>query len=160
MRFFNNMFWLILSQLNLYLSVLVYIGIVILSFVWKTPCSSDSFLLLFSVSDSKNLHAMKNPEEKLTVGDLCFAHVKTYPWWPARIVSKQVKTIKKNQVDCFSVIFFGTAETANLPAKDLVKYSPESVTKFVTKAAMRRKFYKKGYDEMFLLTYTLTFMKK
>ena len=84
----------------------------------------------------------------LAEGDLCFAHVKSFPWWPARIVSKLEKKSKRAKVDYFSVIFFGTAETANLPANELLRFSPESANKCVTKAAMRRKFFKEGYDEM------------
>ena len=91
---------------------------------------------------------MDDAGEKIAVGDQCFAHVRSFPWWPAQVVSKEVKISKKGQLFIFSVIFYGTGETANLPGKELMSLSSESIEKCVTKAALRRKHFKEGYQEL------------
>ena len=80
----------------------------------------------------------------LQEGDLCFAHVRSFPWWPARISRK---TSKKSRV-VYSVIFFGTEETANLPGLEVVSVSDESIRKYVTKGSLKRKLFKEGLDEL------------
>ena len=80
-------------------------------------------------------------------GDVCFAHVKSHPWWPAR-VSKKV--MKKSQV-WFSVVFFGTMETATLPSKDVIPVTDSNIKRYVTKGLLKRKLFKKGWDELLLV---------
>ena len=87
-------------------------------------------------------------KEELNEGDLCFAHVRSFPWWPARISSKSLKKSKKGDQLIFSVIFFGTEETAILPEKELLGVCVESIRRCVTKGSLRRKFYKEAYDEL------------
>ena len=87
-------------------------------------------------------------KEELNEDDLCFAHVKSFPWWPARISSKSLKKSRKGGQLVFSVIFFGTEETAILPEKELVSVSAESIRRCVTKGSLRRKFYKEAYEEL------------
>ena len=80
----------------------------------------------------------------LQEGDLCFAHVRSFPWWPARISSR---TCKKSKV-VYSVIFFGTGESANLPRLEIVSVTDENIRKYVTKGSLRRKYFKEGWDEL------------
>ena len=89
---------------------------------------------------------MEKPGAGLDVGELCFAHVKGYPWWPARVVAKKKR--KSGISKQFSVLFFGTKETADLSSKDLVCFSPSSVAKYVTNAAMKRKYFEEGFKEI------------
>ena len=85
----------------------------------------------------------------LKEGDLCFAHGKSSPWWPALISNKKVKKSKKvGQSVFFSVVFFCKDETANLPEKDVVSVSSESINKCVTKESLRRKYFKEAYNEL------------
>ena len=91
---------------------------------------------------------MGDAGEKVAVGDKCFAHVRSFPWWPAQIVGKKVMKSKRGQLLIFSVMFYGTGETANLPEKELRSLSSESIEKCVTKAALRRKHFKEGYEEL------------
>ena len=83
----------------------------------------------------------------MEVGDPCFAHVRSFPWWPAKVVKKFVSKSKEKS-DKFQVIFYGTGETAQLPLKELAIISPDQVLKFSAPAAMRRKFFKEGMLEM------------
>ena len=89
---------------------------------------------------------METSPKDLDVGDLCFAHVKSYPWWPAQIVATTEKKSGKNKL--FSLIFFGTNEIAKLPIKELIGVSSLSIAKYVTKASLKRKFFKEGFEEM------------
>ena len=90
---------------------------------------------------------MEVSERKLEAGDLCFAHVRTFPWWPARIVKTSTRK-SKLITQVFSVIFFGTNETADLPETELSPVSPVSIQKYVTKSALRRKHYQEAYKMM------------
>ena len=114
-------------------------------------CPGNTFfcsLVLLSESIGSGIRMDENGEQDLAVGDLCFAHVRSYPWWPASIVSRNEKSQRKAQKITFSVIFFGTNETADLPVKELVSVSSSSIERYVTKAALRRKYYKEAFDEM------------
>ena len=92
---------------------------------------------------------MSDSDEKLfTARDFCFAHVKSYPWWPARIVGCKERCQKKVRSEIFSVVFFGTKETADLPAKELESVSDASIQKYVNKASMRRKHFNEAYEAM------------
>ena len=90
--------------------------------------------------------------EPFVIGDFCFAHVKTFPWWPAVIVNTKEKSTKTSRKLLFSVEFYGTDETALLPTTELRHLTPENIEKSVTKAALRRKHYKNGYREMIKLS--------
>ena len=90
---------------------------------------------------------MDDSRRSMKEGDICFAHVRSFPWWPAQIKNKTVKNIKKGQI-VYSVLFFGTDETANLPQKELLPVSSETIEKYVTKSSMKRKFFKEAYDEL------------
>ena len=86
--------------------------------------------------------------ESLKIGDFCFAHVKGFPWWPAVITNKEERIIKKGTTVVFSVLFYGTNESASLPPTELRCLSEENVGKCVNKGALRRKHYKEGFDQM------------
>ena len=83
------------------------------------------------------------PLDALEVGDSCFAHVKGYPWWPAKVTEKIQSGNKK-----YSVTFFGTYETAFLPSHEVKSISPETIKKLASPAAMRRKNFQHGFREM------------
>ena len=86
---------------------------------------------------------MDKPDSGLLEGDICFAHVRSFPWWPARIKSR---IVKKSKIS-FLVIFFGTHETANLPEREVIPVNDESMKKCVTKGSVKRKFFKEGLAE-------------
>ena len=82
--------------------------------------------------------------EQQEVGDLCFAHVRSHPWWPARIVDRVLRSKSK---EMFQVVFFGTGETAWLPMTELKKVTVENLEVEVTPTALKRKKYKEGLTE-------------
>ena len=112
------------SSLNLFIILCI-----ILSACWR--------LILFS----DNMNNICGAKVVLDEGDDCFAHVKGYPWWPARITEK-----RGNKRFC--VIFYGTNEVAQLPKQELKPVSDETIKKFVTSASLKRKGFKKGFGEM------------
>ena len=79
----------------------------------------------------------------MEVGAPCFAHVRSYPWWPAKVVSK---SDKKKEV--YQVVFFGTGETANLPMKELTSITSSSIFKFCSLKSLKRKYFKEGMEQM------------
>ena len=89
-----------------------------------------------------------NTMESFVIGDHCFAHVKGFPWWPAVVVNVEVRKRKKGVKEVFSVVFHGTNETADLPSEELRSLTPENKEKCATKAALKRKHYKEGYEKM------------
>ena len=100
-----------------------------------------NFSLLFSeIILSLNCGTM---QVGLEVGDCCFAHVRGYPWWPAKV------TNRSNRKYCLT--FFGTRETAWLPSRDLRSISLETIQKFNSPASMRRKHFGEGFKEMMKL---------
>ena len=64
--------------------------------------------------------------EELKEGDGCFAHVKSYPWWPARITEKEWK----KSTLFYSVVFYGTDQTAKLPAVKVIAVTNDLLNKF------------------------------
>ena len=90
--------------------------------------------------------------EPFVIGDFCFANGKTFPWWPAVIVNTMEKSTKKGRRLLFSVEFYGTDESALVPPSELRHLTPENIAKSVTKAALRRKYFKNGYREMLKLS--------
>ena len=81
---------------------------------------------------------------KFASGDPCFAKVKGYIPFPARILRRSEK-VKKEK---FSVLFYGTGETADVERAKLWSVSPESIKRFVTASSLARKYFKPGYEEM------------
>ena len=73
-------------------------------------------------------------------GDLVFVKVKGHPVWPARI---QARAGEK-----FEVYFYGTAEQATLKSKAIWPYNEENKAQFCNPAAMKRKGYMKGLEEI------------
>ena len=82
------------------------------------------------------------------IGEHCFAHVRTHPWWPAVIIEMKENKRKNTNQQLFVVVFFGTKETAILPTEELRSICPDNISKCVTKGALRRKHYKESYEEM------------
>ena len=78
----------------------------------------------------------------MDVGDPCFAHVRSYPWWPAKVISKS------QQKNVYHVKFFGTGETARLPLKELAPISPKNISKYCNSKILKRKYYKEGVEQM------------
>ena len=109
------------------------------------------------VADERNLGVKKlkvkrssdmSTKESFLIGDHCFAHVKGFPWWPAVVVNKEERQRKKGTKEVFSVVFHGTNETADLPSEELRSLTPKNKEKCATKAALKRKHYKEGYEKM------------
>ena len=73
-------------------------------------------------------------------GDFVFVKVKGHPVWPARI---QARAGEK-----FEVYFYGTAEQATLKSKAIWPYNEENKAQFCNPAAMKRKGYMKGLEEI------------
>ena len=78
----------------------------------------------------------------MKVGDPCFAHVRSYPWWPAKVTSKS------QHKDVFHVEFYGTRETASLPLKELAPITQHSLSKYCNSKILKRKYYKEGVEQM------------
>jgi len=77
---------------------------------------------------------------KFKAGDVVFAKVKGFPYWPARI-SKKLKNNK------FQVFFFGTYETSHLKALELLPYTPENKEQIVPKNSKKIGFLQ-GIEEI------------
>lgn len=77
---------------------------------------------------------------KLNIGDIVFARVRGFPFWPARIFSKK-------QRNKFKVVFYGTYERASLKANDLLPYTEERKEEFYGKYN-KRQGYVKGLEEI------------
>ena len=83
----------------------------------------------------------------METGDPCFAHVRGFPWWPAKVVNKSVFPLNPKR-EKYEVIFYGTGETASLPVQKLKAASPENIEKFCSPAAMKRKLFQDGIIQM------------
>lgn len=77
----------------------------------------------------------------LSVGQPCFAKVKGFPAWPAKITAIQGN-------NRYEVFFFGTAEIATLADNSVWEASPANMAKFITQKVKKRKFYAIGVEEM------------
>ena len=80
----------------------------------------------------------------LEEGDSCFSYVRSYSWWPAQIVKIEVKKSKRR----YSVVFIRTAETANLPEKEVCQVTDVTIANYMTKAASKRKFFTEAITEL------------
>ena len=80
----------------------------------------------------------------LSVGDPCFAKVKGWIPYPARVVgrSSNVKKVK------FSVLFYGTKETGEIGTENLWPVTPQTVKKLVTAKTLQRKYFHEAWLEM------------
>ena len=78
------------------------------------------------------------------VGDPCFAKVKGYCPYPARIEEVQTK-LKKVK---FAVFFYGTNEEAVVGIENIWKVTEDNVDKFVNSKSMKKEKFKLGYEEM------------
>ena len=78
------------------------------------------------------------------VGDPCFAKVKGWIPYPARVVgrSSHVKKVK------FSVLFYATKETGEIGSENLWPVTPKTVQKLVTAKTLQRKHFKEAWNEM------------
>ena len=83
----------------------------------------------------------------MEVGGPCFAHVRSYPWWPAKLVKISASNSKLKK-DVFHVVFYGTSETASLPLKELAVISPDHIAKFSSPNSLKRKFFREGLKQM------------
>lgn len=77
----------------------------------------------------------------LSVGQPCFAKVKGFPAWPAKVTAIQ-GTSK------YEVFFFGTCETASVGQINVWEASSQNMAKFITNKVKKRKFYAVGVEEM------------
>merc|ERR1719228_1007367 len=77
------------------------------------------------------------------VGEGCFAKVKGFPHWPAKVT--KVFGAKRDRVE---VLFFGTREIAGLAIKDVLKASKENINKFNTAQLLKRKGYREGLEQL------------
>jgi len=82
------------------------------------------------------LMEVKPIKNSFSPGELVFAKVKGFPAWPARITGGQIR------IDKYSVVFFGTLETAVLKSSEMWPYTQENREKFVPPNLKR-----KGYSE-------------
>ena len=80
----------------------------------------------------------------LKVGDPCFAKVKGWMPYPARIVGVQ-KTSKKLK---FSVLFYRTKETGEIWSENLWSVTPVTVKKIVTEKSLKKDIFKIAFEEM------------
>ncbi|XP_029837128.2 hepatoma-derived growth factor-related protein 2 isoform X2 [Ixodes scapularis] len=83
-------------------------------------------------------------KQAYNIGDLVFAKVRGYPPWPAR-VEDVVPDKAKLKPHKYSILFYGTYETATLGTKDLFPYA-EFKGKYGQK--LKRKFFNEGLWEI------------
>ena len=81
---------------------------------------------------------------KFADGDPCFAKVKGYIPYPAKILTKS-KMVKKEK---YSVLFYGEKKTADIEVGNLWPVTSESIKKLVTATSLSRKGFSAGYFEM------------
>ena len=81
------------------------------------------------------------------IGDPCFAKVKGWIPYPAKIVGrKENKNNKKRTM--FSVLFYQTKETGEIRSENVWSVTPETVRKFVNPKSLLRKNFKLAVCEM------------
>ena len=83
---------------------------------------------------------------RLNVGDPCFAKVKGWIPYPARIVGKKVNT--KSKKIKFEVIFYETKEIGNIGSENVWEITAGTLKKFVTPKTLSREIFKLAFDEM------------
>ena len=80
----------------------------------------------------------------LSLGDPCFAKVKGFLPYPAKIVEVKVKSNKLK----YAVVFYGDNKTADIVSEFVWKITDQTVKKFVNPKSLKKKVFKLGYDEM------------
>ena len=81
---------------------------------------------------------------KFADGDPCFAKVKGFIPYPAKIL-KRIKVMKKEK---YSVLFYGEEKTADIDVGNLWPVTSESIKKLVSATSLSRKGFSAGYLEM------------
>ena len=81
---------------------------------------------------------------KFADGDPCFAKVKGFIPYPAKILER-IKMVKKEK---YSVLFYGEKKTADIEVGNLWPVTSESIKKLVTATSLSRKGFSAGYSEM------------
>ena len=79
-----------------------------------------------------------------SVGDGCFARIKGWIPFPAKILEIPLTGRKRS----FQVLFYGELKTAKLDEKCIWPITPENIKKYVTASSLRRKGFKARYEEM------------
>ena len=81
---------------------------------------------------------------KFADGDPCFAKVKGYIPYPAKILTR-ITMVKKEK---YSVLFYGEEKTADIEVGNLWPVTSESIKKLVTATSLSRKGFRAGFFEM------------
>ena len=81
---------------------------------------------------------------KFAAGDPCFAKVRGWIPYPAKIL-RRTKNVKKEK---YSVLFYGTAESADVEVAKIWSVTAESVNKFMSVSSLSKKAFRAGYEEM------------
>ena len=81
---------------------------------------------------------------KFAVGDPCFAKVKGYIPYPAKILAR-IEKVKKEK---YLVLFYGEQKTAPIEVGSLWPVTSASIKKLVTATSLSRKGFSDGYQEM------------
>ena len=84
--------------------------------------------------------------DRFKVGDPCFAKVRGFIPFPAKIVERKATTKVK-----FAVEFYGTKETNDVGLENLWEVTSSNIQKFVNKKSLSRKYFQSGYEEMLQL---------
>ena len=80
-----------------------------------------------------------------SVGDPCFAKVRGFTPWPAKIVGKKTVESEKKK---YSVVFYETEETADVNEELIWEITPENAKKFVSKKLLKRKYFEPAVVKM------------
>ena len=83
-------------------------------------------------------------KSKFTSGNPCFAKVKGYCAYPAKVVERSEK-VKKEK---YFVKFYGTEENALLDPNTMWPVTEETIKRFVTPGTLKRWKFKQGFEEM------------
>ena len=96
------------------------------------------------VMDVKDTTIKMDKKNKFTAGAPCFAKVKGYCAYPAKVLERS-KNVKKEK---YSVKFYGTDENAVLDPSSMWPVTEETIGRFVTPGTLKRWRFKPGYEEM------------
>uniref|UniRef100_H3C7M5 PWWP domain-containing protein n=1 Tax=Tetraodon nigroviridis TaxID=99883 RepID=H3C7M5_TETNG len=66
----------------------------------------------------KSSRMPRKAEDRLKAGDLVFAKMKGFPYWPARVCKSEAGYKKR-----VPVFFFGTHQIGHLPPRNIVPYT-------------------------------------
>ena len=102
-----------------------------------SSCSSNSTFRII-------LKLRRMPGKNLSPGEPCFAKVKGYIAYPAKIIGR-AENMKKEK---YSVVFYGTAETSIVEPGMIWLVTADTIKKFVTSSSLSRWKFKEGVEEM------------